>query len=196
MAEFRSKIVKQAFEKEYSAEDIWATYTYFMKAVLPVAEKANVLLALHPDDPPVAKMNGVAKVLVHYDGYKRAEQVAGNSKHWGLTFCVGTWSEGGKQMGKDVYEMIADFGGRGKLVDIHFRNVSSPMPEFIETFPDDGYMDMYQVMKALRKVKFNGTVVPDHVPQLAGDTGIRRAGTAYCIAYMRALLRRANEEVG
>ncbi len=196
LADFRSKIEKQAFEKEYSAEDIWATYTYFMKAVLPVAEKANVLLALHPDDPPVAKMNGVAKVLVHYDGYKRAEQIAGNSKHWGLTFCVGTWSEGGKQMGKDVYEMIADFGGRGKLVDIHFRNVSSPMPEFIETFPDDGYMDMYQVMKALRRVKFNGTVVPDHVPQLAGDTGIRRAGTAYCIAYMRALLRRANEEVG
>jgi hypothetical protein len=51
-------------------------------------------------------------------------------------------------------------------------------------------------MKALRKVKFNGSAVPDHVPQLAGDTGIRRSGTAYCIAYMRALLRRANEEVG
>ncbi|MBL8214172.1 MAG: mannonate dehydratase [Bryobacterales bacterium] len=196
LSDFRSKVEKQAFEREYSTDDIWATYTYFMKAVLPIAEKANVRLALHPDDPPVAKMNGVAKVLVHYDGYKRAEEIAGNSKHWGLTFCVGTWSEGGTQMGKDVFEMIADFGGRGKLVDIHFRNVSSPMPEFIESFPDDGYMDMYQVMKALRKVKFNGTVVPDHVPQLAGDTGIRRAGTAYCIAYMRALLRRANEEVG
>jgi mannonate dehydratase len=196
LSDFRSKIEKQAFDREYSADDIWATYTYFMKAVLPVAEKANVKLALHPDDPPVARMNGVAKVFVHYDGYKRAEQIAGNSKHWGLTFCVGTWSEGGTQMGKDVFGMIADFGSRGKLVDIHFRNVSSPMPEFIETFPDDGYMDMYEVMKALRKVKFNGTVVPDHVPQLAGDTGIRRAGTAYCIAYMRALLRRANEEVG
>ena len=167
-----------------------------MKAVLPVAEKANVKLALHPDDPPVAKMNGVAKLFVHYDGYKRAEQIAGNSKHWGLTFCVGTWSEGGNQMGKDVFGMIDDFGGRGKLIDIHFRNVSGPMPHFIETFPDDGYMDMYQVMKALRKVRFNGTVVPDQVPQLVGDTGMRRAGTASCIAYMRSLLRRANEEVG
>jgi mannonate dehydratase len=196
LSDFRAKVEKQAFEREYSAEDIWSSYTYFMKAVLPVAEKANVRLALHPDDPPVAKMNGVAKVLVHYDGYRRAEQIAGSSRHWGLTFCVGTWSEGGSQMGKDVFEMIKDFGGRGKLIDIHFRNVSSPMPEFTETFPDDGYMDMYQVMKALRQVKFNGTVVPDHVPQLVGDQGIRRAGTAYCIAYMRALLRRANEEVG
>lgn len=196
LSDFRARVEKQAFDREYSAEDIWSSYTYFMKAVLPVAEKANVRLALHPDDPPVAKMNGVAKVLVHYDGYKRAEQIAGSSRHWGLTFCVGTWSEGGSQMGKDVFEMIRDFGGRGKLIDVHFRNVSSPMPEFTETFPDDGYMDMYQVMKALRQVKFNGTVVPDHVPQLAGDQGIRRAGTAYCIAYMRALLRRANEEVG
>lgn len=194
--DFRSKIEKQAFDREYTDGEIWNTYTYFMKAVLPVAEKANVRLALHPDDPPVAKMNGVAKLFVHYDGYRRAEQIAGASKHWGLTFCVGTWSEGGDRMGKNVFEMIADFGGRGKICDVHFRNVSSPMPEFIETFPDDGYMDMYEVMKALRKVRFNGTVVPDHVPQLAGDTGIRRAGTAYCVAYMRALLKRANKEVG
>lgn len=194
--DFRKKVEKQAFDREYSAEDIWATYTYFMKAVLPVAEKANVRLALHPDDPPLAKMNGVAKVLVHYDGYARAEKIAGSSKHWGLTFCVGTWSEGGLQMGKDVFGMIDDFGKRGKIVDVHFRNVSGPLPRFHETFPEDGYMDMYQVMKALRKVKFNGSIVPDHVPELKGDGGMRRAGVAYCIAQMRGLLRRANEEVG
>ena len=104
--DFRKKVEKQAFEREYSADDIWETYTYFMKAVLPVAEKANVRLALHPDDPPLAKMNGVAKVLTHYDGYARAEKIAGNSKHWGLTFCVGTWSEGGTEMGKDVFLLL------------------------------------------------------------------------------------------
>ena len=196
LTDFRSKVEKKMFDREYTADDIWANYTYFMKAVLPVAEEAKVKLALHPDDPPVAMMNGVAKVFVHYDGYKRAEQIAGSSKYWGLTFCVGTWSEGGTKMGKNVFEMIQDFGARGKIVDVHFRNVSSPMPDFVETFPDDGYMDMYKVMKALRQVKFSGTVVPDHVPELAGDKGIRRAGTAYCVAYMRSLLRRANEEVG
>ena len=194
--DFRKKVEKQQFEREYSAEEIWANYTYFLKAALPVAEEAGVKLALHPDDPPIAKMNGVAKLFTHYDGYLRAEQIAGDSRHWGLTFCVGTWSEGGKEMGKDVFEMIRDFGGRGKIFEVHFRNVSSPLPHFVETFPDDGYMDMYQVMKALRQVRFSGAVEPDHVPQLAGDSGLRRAGTAYCIAYMRALLRRANEEVG
>jgi mannonate dehydratase len=196
LADFRSKVEKQRFEREYTADEIWDNYTYFMKAVLPVAEEAKVRLALHPDDPPIAKMNGVAKVLVHYDGYKRAEQISGGSRYWGLTFCVGTWSEGGDRMGKNVFEMIRDFGSRGKLFEVHFRNVTGPLPRFVETFPDDGYMDMYQVMKALRQVRFDGAAEPDHVPQLAGDTGIRRAGTAYCLAYMRALLRRANEEVG
>jgi mannonate dehydratase len=194
--DFRKKVEKQQFEREYSADDIWSSYTYFMKAVLPVAESAGVKLALHPDDPPLAKMNGVAKLFTHYDGYRRAEQIAGNSKNWGLTFCVGTWSEGGDKMGKNVFEMIRDFGGRGKIFEIHFRNVTGPLPHFVETFPDDGYMDMYQVMKSLRQVKFNGAAEPDHVPRLAGDSGILRAGTAYCISYMRALLRRANEEVG
>jgi mannonate dehydratase len=194
--DFRNKIEKHRFEREYSAEDIWSNYTYFMKAVLPVAEESGVKLALHPDDPPLVRMNGVAKIFTRYEGYRRAEQIAGNSRHWGLTFCVGTWSEGGDRMGKDVFEMIHDFGGRGKIFEVHFRNVSGPLPHFVETFPDDGYLDMYQVMKALRQVRFNGAAEPDHVPKLAGDNGMLRAGTAYCIAYMRALLRRANEEVG
>ena len=195
LEDFRNRVEKPAFDREYSAEDIWGFYTYFVKAVQPVADEAHVKLALHPDDPPLAKMNGVAKLFTHYDGYRRAEQISGGSKWWGLTFCAGTWSEGGDQMGKDVLGMIRDFGGRGKIFEVHFRNVTGPLPHFVETFPDDGYMDMYQVMKALREVKFTGAVEPDHVPKLAGDTGILRAGTAYCISYMKALVKRANEEV-
>jgi mannonate dehydratase len=193
--DFRSKVEKQRFERTYSAEDIWASYTYFIKAVLPVAEKANVRLALHPDDPPLPMMNGVAKVFTHYDGIKRADEVAGRSKFWGLTFCVGTWSEGGDKMGKDVFGMIREFGPRGKIFCVHFRNVSSPLPRFHETFHDDGYLDMYQVMKALREARCNASLIPDHYPALAGDTN-RRATEAYSIAYMRSLLLRANEEVG
>ena len=98
-------------------------------------------------------------------------------------------------MGKDVFEMIRDFGGRGKIFEVHFRNVSGPLPHFVEAFPDDGYLDMYQVMKALRAVKFSGAAEPDHVPKLAGDSGILRAGTAYCLVYMRSLLNRANDEL-
>jgi mannonate dehydratase len=194
--DFRAKVEKRRFEGDHPAEELWEHYAYFLKAVLPAAEKADVRLALHPDDPPVATMNGVAKLFTHYEGYRRAERLAGESRHWGLTFCVGTWAEGGERMGKDVFEMIADFGGRGKVFEVHLRNISGPLPHFVETFPDDGCLDLYRVVKALRQVGFSGAMEPDHVPQLAGDTGIRPAGTAYCIACLRALLRRANEEVG
>jgi mannonate dehydratase len=193
--DFKSKVEKRRFDREYTADDIWANYTYFIKAVLPVAEIANVRLALHPDDPPMPMMNGVAKIFTHYDGIRRADEIVGRSQYWGLTFCVGTWSEGGDKMGKDVFGMIQDFGARGKIFAVHFRNVSSPLPRFHETFQDDGYLDMYQVMKALRQARCTGSLIPDHYPALAGDTNHRNADT-YSIAYMRALLRRANEEVG
>ena len=193
--DFHAGVEKPRFDRTYSAEDIWGFYTYFIKAVLPVAEKADVRLALHPDDPPIPMMNGVAKVFTHYDGIKRADQIAGGSKYWGLTFCVGTWSEGGEKMGKDVYGMIEDFGARGKIFAVHFRNVSSPLPRFHETFQDDGYLDMYRVMKALRKARCTASLIPDHYPGFTGDVN-HRIAEAYSIAYMRALLQRANDEVG
>lgn len=193
--DFRNKVEKQKYDRVYTAADMWANYSYFIKAVLPVAEKANVRLALHPDDPPVAMMNGVAKLFTHYEGYKRADEIAGKSPYWGLTFCVGTWSEGGDKMGKDVFGIIDDFGARGKIFAVHFRNVSSPLPSFQETLPDDGYLDMYKVMKALRKAKCTGSLIPDHYPGFAGDQN-RRAVEAYSIAYMRALLHRVNDEIG
>jgi mannonate dehydratase len=194
--DFRARVEKRQFDRDYSADEILANYTYFMKATLPVAQEAGVKMALHPDDPPLAKMNGVAKLFTNYDGYRQAERIAGGSPNWGLTFCVGTWLEGGDRMGKDVFQMISDFGGRGKIFEVHFRNVTGPLPRFNETFPDDGYADLYQVIKALRQVRFNGAIEPDHVPRLIGDSGVLRAGTAYCVACMRAMLRRANEEVG
>jgi mannonate dehydratase len=196
LSDFRSRIEKQRFEREYSTEEIWDAFAYFLKAVLPVAEEANVRLAMHPSDPPIAMMNGVGRIFINYEDYRRADQLAGRSRCWGVRLCIGTWSEGGDQMGKSAIEMIRDFGGRGRLFDVDFRNVNSPLPDFAETFPDKGYVDMYQIMKTLREVRYSGPMVPDHVPQLIGDQGVGRAGTAYCIAHMRALLRRANEEVG
>ena len=191
---FRNEVEENRFAKEYSTEEMWDNFTYFVRAVLPVAEEADVTLAMHPDDPPLAKMNGVAKLITHYDGYRRAEEIAGGSKHWGLRFCVGTWAEGGDRMGKDVFEMLRDFGGRGKIFGLHFRNVSAPLPRFVETWPDDGYVDMYEVIKTLREINYTGPIVPDHIPQLAGDGGFRRAGVAYCVACMRTLLHRAIAE--
>jgi mannonate dehydratase len=176
----------------YTKEEIWENYTYFIKAIVPVAEQEGVRIGIHPDDPPVPELGGVPRCIFgNFDGYQRALAIA-NSPNIGVCLCAGTWLEGGKLMGKDVVEAIHAFGGQGKLFKVHFRNVSAPLPHFVETFVDNGYMDMYKVMKALREVNFDGVVIPDHIPEMIGGG---RAGTAYSIAYMKALVARANEEV-
>jgi len=176
----------------YSKEEIWENYTYFIKAVTPVAEEEGIRIGIHPDDPPVPELGGVPRcIFSSFGGYQRALEIA-NSPNVGLCLCCGTWLEGGNLMGKGVVETIRYFGPKHKIFKIHFRNVNAPLPHFVETFVDGGYMDMYKIMKALREVNYDGALIPDHLPQMAGD---RRAGTAYAIAYMKALLERANAEV-
>ena len=169
-------------------EEIWENYTYFIKQVAPVAEETGVRIGIHPDDPPVPVLAGVPRcIFANFDGYKRAMEIA-NSPNVGICLCCGTWLEGGKALtGKDPEEMIRYFGAQ-KIWKIHFRNVSAPLPHFVETFMDNGYYDMYKIMKALRDVNFDGIVILDHTPALIGGN---YAQTAYGFAYMRALMNRA-----
>ena len=177
--------------RKYSQEEIWENYTYFIKAVVPVAEQEGIRIGIHPDDPPAPELGGVPRCIFgNFDGYRKALEIAG-SPNVGMCLCVGCWLEGGKLMGRDVIETIRYFGAQQKLFKVHFRNVNAPLPHFVETFVDSGYMDMYKVMKALREVNFSGVVIADHVPGMVGGA---RAATAYTVAYMRALIDRANSE--
>jgi mannonate dehydratase len=175
----------------FSKEEIWENYTYFIKQVAPVAEENNVRIGIHPDDPPVPVLAGVPRcVFGNFEGYKRAMEIA-NSPNVGICLCCGTWLEGGKQLThKDPEEMIRYFGPE-KIWKIHFRNVSAPLPKFVETFMDNGYYDMYKIMKALQDVKFDGIVILDHTPKLVGD---HYAEQSYGFAYMKALRNRALAE--
>ena len=177
--------------REYSEQEIWDNYTHFIKEAAPVAEEAGVMIGIHPDDPPVPRLAGIPRcIFSSFEGYKRAFEIA-DSPNVGMCLCVGCWLEGGELMGKDVLESMRFFGEWGKVFKVHFRNVDQPLPHFVETFVDNGYQDMYQVMKVMREVNFKGVAIPDHVPSMVGD----RSGTAYTIAYMNALVKRANEEV-
>lgn len=179
--------------RAFSKQEIWDNYTYFIKQAAPLARELGIRIGIHPDDPPVPELGGVPRCIFgSFDGYKRALEIA-NSPNVGMCLCVGCWLEGGKLMGKDVLETIRYFGGQGKIFKVHFRNVNAPLPHFVETFMDNGYMDMYKVMRALREVDFDGVVIADHVPGMVGGG---RAATAYSIGYMRALLERANAELG
>jgi mannonate dehydratase len=177
--------------RAFTKEEIWENYRYFIKRIVPVAEEAGVRIGIHPDDPPVPVLAGVPRcIFSNFQGYKRALEIA-NSPSVGICLCCGTWLEGGRKLtGKDPEEMIRHFGSQ-KIWKIHFRNVSAPLPHFVETFMDNGYYDMYKIMKALRDVDFDGIVILDHSPGMLGGTF---AQTAYGFGYMRALLKRANAE--
>jgi mannonate dehydratase len=179
-----------SFDKEYQEDQIWKSFTTFIRAVIPVAEKNKVRIGLHPDDPPVESLGCVARAFRTYAAYERAFEIAA-SDNFGVCLCIGTWGEGGKQgFGKDPVEAVRAFGAKKKIFKVHFRNVSSPLPKFRETFVDNGYLDMYQVMKALREVNFDGIVIPDHVP----GGGYPAANNAYTVGYMKALRDRVNAE--
>jgi mannonate dehydratase len=181
-----------SFDRAYAEDHIWKTFTTFIQAVMPVAEKNKVRIGLHPDDPPVASLGCVARVFRTFEAYERAFQIAG-SENFGVCLCIGTWGEGGKQgFGKDPVEAVRAFGARRKIYKVHFRNVSGPLPKFQETFVDNGYLDMYEVMKALDTVGFEGIVIPDHVP----GGGYPMANTTYTLGYMKALRDRVRKEAG
>lgn len=185
------KIYKEPIShgRVYREDEIWDNWTYFMKKVVPVAEQSGVRIGVHPDDPPVPLLAGVPRIFSSFDGYKRALEIA-NSPNVGMCLCVGCWLEGGPKMGRDVLETIQYFGGLKKLFKVHFRNVTAPLPHFTETLMDDGYFDMYKVMKALAEVNFDGLVIPDHVPELdVSRSGVASPGLAYSIGYMNATVK-------
>jgi mannonate dehydratase len=170
--------------RRFSKEEIWDNYTYFIRQVAPVAEETGVRIGIHPDDPPMPELGGVPRCIFgNFDGYRRALEIA-NSPNVGVCLCCGTWMEGGGLMGKNVFEAARVFSGMGKLWKIHFRNVTAPVPDFTETYVDDGYTDMKKLMRTLVEIDFRGILIADHVPKMVGD---RRTGWAFSIGYIRAL---------
>jgi mannonate dehydratase len=177
--------------RAYTQAEIWDNYTYFIKAVAPVAEAVGVRIGIHPDDPPVPELGGVPRcIFSSFEGYRRALEIA-DSPNVGICLCVGCWLEGGPLMGRDVVETIRYFGPQNKIFKVHFRNVDRPLPHFVETFLNNGYGDMRQIMQALTQVGFEGVIIPDHTPHLTDDP---RVPTAYTIGYMQALLASVTAE--
>ncbi|MEG0689333.1 MAG: mannonate dehydratase [Hungatella sp.] len=178
----------------YTKEEMWDNFQYFLDRVLPVCEEANVKIALHPNDPPVACLKGISNLITSTEDYKHAFELSGNSPYLGMKMCIGCWLEGGNQFG-DVLKDIQYFVERKKILIVHFRNVSATVPYFEETLLEDGYMDMYNVMKQFVIADYDGTIHIDHVPIYAESCGGEDSSIAYSLGYMKALLKCAMRDV-
>jgi mannonate dehydratase len=178
--------------RAYSREELWENFQYFMERIIPVAEEAGVRLALHPNDPPTTESLGGIPCLIHsWETYERAFEIA-NSPALGMEFCCGCWLEGGAGFG-DILAAIKHFVAEDRILLVHFRNITSPLPVFTETFLDNGYADMYQIMKTFVESGYSNTMILDHTPRFV--EGYEAAGTGYAIGYMRALVERAEAEL-
>jgi mannonate dehydratase len=176
-------------------EMMWERITYFLKRVVPVAEEYKVRLACHPNDPGMPRpqgFRGVDCVLGSVDGLKRFIEIS-PSKYHGLNFCQGTVSEMLQDPGREIYDVIRDFGSRGKIFNVHFRNIKGRFLNFQESFPDDGDVDMLRAMRVYKEVGYDGMMMPDHAPSIPGDARAWRA-FAYEIGYIQALIRTVSQE--
>jgi len=174
----------------YSKDEMWENFRYFLDRTLPEFETMGMKISLHPNDPPVAHLRGISNLICSAEDYRKAFQLAGNSPCLGMKMCIGCWLEGGAEFG-DVFRDIPYFVGQGKVLSVHFRNVSSCVPCFEETMLEDGYMDMLEVMKAFVKSGYQGPMSVDHVPDYVESCGGKNASFAYSIGYMKALLHSA-----
>ncbi|HEV2124839.1 MAG TPA: mannonate dehydratase, partial [Chloroflexota bacterium] len=172
--------------RTYTADEMWQTYEYFVRRVIPVAEAAGVKLALHPDDPPGINLGGIARIMSSFDAFKRASEIV-ESPSWGLLFCVGCWAEMGGT--ENVLKGIRHFGAQNKIFYVHFRDVQGSQECFQECFPGEGILDVTGIMKTLKEVGFTGPVIDDHAPQMIGDEGWNVRCRAYQTGYLQGLLR-------
>jgi mannonate dehydratase len=170
-----------------SERDLWSRLEWFLKELVPVAEKANVRLAAHPDDPPVERLRGNARLVNAHAKYQRLLDIAPSPAN-ALEFCVGSLQE---MVEGDVYETTRHFARLGAIAYVHFRNVRGKVPHYVETFVDDGDVDMAEVVRVLRDEGFDGVMVPDHVPDFDCPAPWH-AGNAYTIGFMKALTMNAH----
>lgn len=167
-----------------SEEELWTNLEYFLRKVLPAAEKAGVKMSMHPDDPPLSPIKGVGRIMRSVDNFQRLVDMLPSASNT-ITLCQGNFT----LMTDDLPSVIRKFGS--KISFVHFRDVKGIATNFEETWHDDGKTDMLACMKAYKDIGFDGVLRPDHVPTVEGDTnedaGYSAFGRLYAIGYIRGL---------
>ncbi|WP_421726453.1 mannonate dehydratase [Bauldia sp.] len=167
-----------------SEEELWTHLEYFLKKVLPVAERAGVRLAMHPDDPPLSPIRGVGRIMRSVENFQRLLDLDPSPMN-GITLCQGNFT----LMTEDLPGAIRQFGD--KIFFVHFRDVKGDPSHFEETWHDAGKTDMLACMRAYKDIGFDGVLRPDHVPTVEGDSndnaGYSAFGRLYAIGYIRGL---------
>ena len=171
-------------DKAINEKAMWENIEIFLERVIPVAETAGVVMALHPDDPPISEpMGGAARIVSTLNQYRKIFDLVDSTSN-AMLFCQGCVSE----MGEDVFEAIRDIGGRGKITYVHFRDIKGTPKDFREVFIDEGQTDMRKAMETYKEVGFMGPFMMDHTPRFP-QRKAEWVGRAYAVGFMRAMIQ-------
>jgi mannonate dehydratase len=186
---FDNELMKNAPLTEFGivTEDrLWENLKYFLDIIVPIAEKANVKLAMHPDDPPLSPIRGISRIMRSLENYQRLLDLVPSPVN-GIALCQGNFT----LMTDDLPAAIRHFGKQEKIFFVHFRDVQGTPVKFVETFHDEGKTDMAACIRAYRDVGFEGVLRPDHVPTMEGDSnqqpGYSSIGRLFAIGYVKGL---------
>ena len=174
-------------------DQVWANYEYFIKAVMPTAEKVGVRMGLHPDDPCLSELGGYARIFETVADYDRAYSIYPSPSN-AVTYCQANF----KLMGADLVETARHFGKR--IAFIHVRDVDGDKTDFTELFHDQGTTDQFALMRTYRELGLDVPVRGDHVPEMEGDRmlttdcipGYFTMGRLFANGYLKALLKGTN----
>lgn len=172
-------------EDRISEEALWENYVYFLKAILPTAEKAGVKLGLHPDDPPISPLRGVGRIFTSVAAFERAMALSESPAH-GVTFCQANFVA----MGADLDDAVARLSSRIRFV--HFRDVRGTADDFEETFHDNGPTDMAAALSRYHEAGLDVPIRVDHVPSMDGEEdaphGYAVLARLFAIGYMKGIM--------
>jgi mannonate dehydratase len=160
---------------------LWDRLQRFLDEVLPVAEKAGVRLAAHPDDPPMPTVRGQPRLVYQPSLYQKLIDLNPSPSNQ-LEFCIGSLAE---MTEGDIYDTVDRYSRQQRLAYVHLRNVRGKVPHYRETFIDDGEVDVPRVLQILRRNGFDGVIIPDHTPQMS-CAAPWHAGMAFAMGYLRA----------
>jgi mannonate dehydratase len=170
-----------------SEDKIWSNIEYFLKAVIPVAEKAGVQMALHPDDPPISPLRGIGRILTSAANYRRVLDIVPSPVN-GITYCQANF----KAMGEDIEALGRAWCLERKVFFVHYRDIEGTREHFRETFHDNGPSDMPRIMQAYAESGFRGPMRPDHAPTMEGESnenpGYAMIGKVFAFGYMKGIL--------
>ncbi len=166
----RMEKIKELFQlyKDIDEEKLFENLCYFLKRIMPVCNKYDIKMAIHPDDPAWSVF-GLPRIIINQKNIERMLKAV-DDVHNGITFCSGSY---GTNLENDLPGMIRAF--KGRIHFAHVRNLKFNSPDDFEEachLSSDGSFDMYEIMKALYDIGFTGPIRPDHGRMIWGEVAM------------------------